>query len=79
MSELVGASGLMPSFRRVKDAKLQLVIESEYTKNKTDMQMRPDACGFSGKQAGCKCREKEDVENFLIYKRLIIQGKDPNR
>ena len=66
MSELGGASGLMPSFRRVKDAKLQLAIESEYTKNKTDMQMRPDACGFQINRRDANAGKKKTLKISLF-------------
>ena len=79
MSELGGASGLMPSFRRVKRCQAsingQVIVYKEQNINAD----ATDACGFSVKQAGGICREKEDAKSFLIYKRLIFKAKIQNR
>ena len=75
MSELVGDSSLMPSFRRAKRCYDSINGQVKVYKAQNINADATDACGFSVKQAGGICREKEDAKSFLIYKRAIIQGQ----
>ena len=77
VSELVGDSSLMPSFRRAKRCYDSINGQVKVYKAQNINADVTDTCGFSVKQAGGICREKEDAKSFLIYKRAIIQGKDP--